>query len=258
MGIALVMQVLRVPMGVSNALLVRLLGIGVLIAIHWILFFLSAQVSTVSISLAGFATTSLWTALLEPLIRRQKIQKVEILIGLIILLGLYLIFLFEFDHLLGLSLGVASAIGAAVFASLNVQVAQKGHPPLVISFYEMVGACAASGLVMPFLAHWTDKPLWPNATDWAWILVLAWVCTVFAHTVSVSLMRRFSAFAINLVVNLEPVYGIILAVIFLGQKEKMSLGFYAGAALILCTVLLYPWLSRQLGTSEKTNQQSLS
>ena len=221
-------------------------GTGLLIAMHWILFFASARVSNASVCLAGMATCSLWTALLEPLMYRRQIKIFEVILGALAIAGLYVIFRFEFNHALGLSMALLSAALAAVFSVLNSKFTKK-HDPYLITFYEMVGACVGTALFFP-LYTWYFEPgglqMQLQSMDWLYLLILSLICTVYAYSVSVELMKRLSAFVVNLTVNLEPVYGIILAVLVFGDKEKMNPGFYLGTSIILLSVLLYPVFNR--------------
>ncbi|HEX8530523.1 MAG TPA: DMT family transporter [Cytophagales bacterium] len=227
--------------------LAALLGTGALISAHWILFFAAARVANASVCLAGMATCSLWTALLEPLSSRKPVRLLEIFLGLLVVVGLYVIFHFEFDHALGLMLAVASAMLAAVFTIINSRFTHR-YDSLVITGYEMGGAFLATALFLPFyretLAAGSQLQLVPTAADWLYIALLAWLCTVYAYSAAVGLMQKFSAFAMNLTVNLEPVYGIVLAFLFFGEKEKMTTGFYLGTLVILLAVLAYPALNR--------------
>lgn len=222
----------------------KITGTGALIAAHWILFFEAARVSNASVCLAGMATCSLWTSVLEPLASNKKIRLFEVFLGLVVIGGLYIIFRFEFDHALGLTLAVISALLAAIFTVINSKFAQR-HNPYRITFYEMAGANIAIVLFFPFYGKFGNGlNLIPVGLDWLYIFLLASVCTVYAYSVSVELMKRLSAFVVNLTVNLEPVYGIILALIIFGEKEKMGEGFYLGTAVILLSVLAYPPLNR--------------
>ena len=220
-------------------------GTGVLIALHWILFFLSARISNASVCLAGMATCSLWTSLIEPLSQGRKIRGFEVLLSIVAFIGIGVIFNVEFDYLSGLLIAVLSAFIASVFTVINGRLT-KTHDPYVITFYEMVGACVFTAMFFPiYTGVFVDSlSLSPTLDDWFYLSVLAIVCTVYAYSVSVELMKRLSAFSINLVVNLEPVYGIILALIIFGDSEEMSPGFYLGTLLILTSVLLYPLLNR--------------
>lgn len=226
---------------------VKMLLTGTVIALHWILFFAAARVATVSVCLAGMATGSLWTSLLEPLLQRRRVRLLEIGLGLLAMAGLYVVFRFEFNHALGLGMAVVSAALSALFSVINARFA-KDYYAQVVTFYETAGAFVSTAILLPVFAafFYGNQPinLVPNATDWLWILILAWVCTVYAYSAAVWLLRKFSPFAINLTVNLEPVYGIMLAVLIFGEKEKMTAGFYFGTSVILASVLLYPVLNR--------------
>jgi len=207
------------------------------------------KVSKISICLAGMATCSLFTAFLEPLINRSKIKWYEVLLGMIVIGGLYTIFHFEFDHVLGLSLALCSAFLASVFSILNSRFT-KVESPMFITFYEMIGACAFCTLFFPLykvtLAEGNALQLALTPIDILYIVILSLVCTVFAFYVSVEIMKRISAFNVNLTINLEPVYGIVLAFAIFGEKEKMSVGFYIGTLVILMAVLSYPLLDKYL------------
>ena len=226
-----------------------IVGVGFIIAGHWLLFFISARVSSASICLAGLATVTLWTSLLEPVLIRRRVKAHEVLLGIVILFGLYLVLRFEFDHALGLALSVGSAMCGSVFTIINSQLTRR-HSPATITFYEMVGAFLATVLFLPvqqyFFAPDRQLHLAPSLMDWLWIGILSVVCTVYAFSASVHLMKRFSAYTMNLTVNLEPVYGIGLAVLIFGDKEKMSGGFYLGTLVILASVLVYPMLDKYL------------
>ncbi len=245
LGILCVAQ--KKTLALGSRPVVRLLLTGAIIAIHWILFFAAARVANVSICLAGMATGSLWTSLLEPLFQRRKVRLLEISLGLIAMAGLYLVFHFQFNHALGLAMAVASAMLAALFSVINSRFAVV-YEAQVVTFYEMLGAFLCSVILLPVFAalFYNQEPIhWlPASTDWLWILILAWVCTVYAYSAGVHLLRKFTPFAVNLTINLEPVYGIVLAVLIFGEKERMTPGFYAGTLLILLAVLLYPLLKR--------------
>lgn len=246
-GLFLVLKFWKQPLTIhSRKHLLIILGTGVLIAGHWILFFLSARISNASVCLAGMATCSLWTSLIEPISQGRKIKGFEVMLSIIAFVGIGIIFNVEFDYLSGLLVAVLSAFIASVFTVINGRLT-KTYDPYVITFYEMVGACIATALFFPiYTGFFVDKlVLNPTMDDWFYLSVLAIVCTVYAYSISVELMKRMSAFSINLVVNLEPVYGIILALIIFGDSEEMSPGFYLGTLLILTSVLLYPLLNRR-------------
>ncbi|MGY6560236.1 MAG: DMT family transporter [Nitritalea sp.] len=226
----------------SRASLIRIMGTGMLIGLHWVLFFGAARASTASVCLAGMATTSLWTAFIEPFAYKTKVKWYEVLLGLLVISGLYVIFRFEGGYWLGLSMAIASAFLGAVFSVINSKLTKK-HEPYTLTFYEMLGACLFTLLCMPIYSMYFAEEglqLLPQGLDWLWLFLLGGVCTVYAFAVSVELMRRITAFAVNLTINLEPVYGIVLAVLIFGEKEQMTPGFYLGTLIILISVLLYP------------------
>ena len=222
----------------------KLLGVGAIIALHWTLFFLAARVANVSVCLAGMATSSLWASVLEPLLLRRRVRAFEVFLGLVVLGGLYLIFRFEFNKGLGLTLAVLSAMLSSLFTIINSRFAPK-YNALVISYYEMMGAFVGSaGLVLGYVLLTSPLPetLYPTrGAQWGWLLVLSLVCTVYAYSVGIKLLRKFSPYLAILTVNLEPVYGIVLAVLIFGASERMTPGFYAGTLVILAAVLAYPF-----------------
>jgi drug/metabolite transporter (DMT)-like permease len=236
-------QSVRIPFGQ----VVRLLSVGSLVAVHWITFFLAARLSSVSVCLAGMATLALWTSLLEPLLLWRRIRGYEVFLGLLTMVGLYLVSQAEFDQLLGLAVAILSAGLSALFSVLNVKLV-KQHSPLRLTFYEMMGACLSIVLFFPiyslYFTEGAGLQLALVSWDWLWLLVLAGVCTVYAFSASIELMKRLSAFVINLTTNLEPVYGIVLAVIIFGSEERMSGGFYLGTLVILFSVLIHPVLDQ--------------
>lgn len=230
----------------SNEIL-KMLSTGLLMSAHWILFFAAARISTVSVALAGLATCSLWTSFIEPMLTHRKIKWFEVALGSMGMVGLYVIFQFEFDHALGLTMSVVAAFLSALFTVINGKFAAR-HNHYVITFYEMIGAFLGTVLFLPlYMRYFAPEgvlQLFPTSLDWFYLSLLALVCTVYAYSIAVQLMQKISAFVINLTVNLEPVYGIILAVLIFGDDEKMTDGFYVGTLIILASVLIYPILNR--------------
>lgn len=236
----------------------RLLATGGLIGLHWVMFFMAARLANVSVCLAGMATSSLWASVLEPLILRRRVRTIEVILGAVVMAGLYLIFRFEFDKVVGLLVAVVSAMLSSLFTIINSRFTQR-YNALVISFYEMIGASV--GALILWLIVRASAP--PDVTDavqyvpesllqWGWLFVLSLVCTVYAYTVGVSLLRKFSPYMAVLTVNLEPVYGILLAVLIFGDTERMTLGFYGGTLVILAAVLAYPFLNSRFTKTQAT------
>jgi drug/metabolite transporter (DMT)-like permease len=247
-GMGAVIFFTRGQFKVARADLLKLFGIGFIVAFHWIVFFGSARVSNVSVSLVGFATNSLWASLLDPWFNKTQIKKYEVILGMIVLTGLYIIFSFDFQYKLGLLLGISAGFTSSLFSVFNSKMVKR-IPARSITFYEMIGVFLGTGVFFPFYKMlWADNHhlnLVPSGMDLLYIGVLAGVCSVYAYTVAVELMKRISVFMIQLTLNLEPVYGIIMAVIIFGQQEKMNFNFYVGTAIILGAVITYPFVKKR-------------
>lgn len=247
-GMAVVILVMKGTFAVTPKQLLQLFLVGTLVAVHWVAFFGSARVANVSVSLVGFATNSLWAALLEPLFNRSKIKKFELLLGLVVLSALYLIFSFRFQYYLGLALGVLAGFTSALFSVFNSRLVRK-IPSSTITFYEMGGTFISLLIFLPiYQALWATGgrlQLLPSAEDILWISLLAFVCSVYAYAVAIELMKKITVFMLQLTLNLEPLYGIVMAVIIFGERERMGWNFYAGTVIILAAVLVYPWLKRR-------------
>lgn len=228
--------------------LARMFFVGFLFAINWILFFLAAKVSNASLCLAGMATTAIWSSLLEPLFQKNKINRLQVLFAFIALLGISIVLNIEFDRALGLFLSIGAALFAAIFTIANKHIVKR-HEPIKIMFYEMLGAFIATTLFLPFyIINFSRGKLVLNPTrdDWFYLTIIGLICTVYAHTMSVKLLKRISAFTMSFTTNLEPVYGIILAFLILGESERMSAGFYLGTGLVLVSVIVYSYIEKDV------------
>lgn len=248
LGIGLVIVLRKGTFQVTARSFTYLILIGVIVALHWVSFFGSGRVANVSVSLVGFATNSLWTAILEPWMNRTRIKKFELVLGFIVLSGLYIIFSFDFQYKLGLTLGILAGLTSAVFSIFNSKMVRT-IPAFTISFYEMMGCFLGLAVFLPVYKFiWAPGEsilYWPTLMDWFWIATLAGVCSVYAYTTAVELMKKISVFLIQLTLNLEPVYGIIMALIIFGSSEKMGTNFYVGTGIIMIAVLVYPFLRKR-------------
>lgn len=213
---------------------------GALIAAHWITFFHSIKISNVSVTLACVSTGAFFGSLIEPLVYKRKIDIAEILLGLLVIVGLYLIFRFEGNYTAGIIVALISAFLAACFSVLNSKLV-KGHTPFRITFLEMLGGWLAISIFAIYSLFSGSMQLSQFALggmDWLYLLILGSICTAYAFIESVSVMKHLSSYTVLLTTNLEPVYGIILALLILGESEKMNPYFYVGAAIILSTVVM--------------------
>lgn len=222
----------------------KVFGTGALLGAHWILFFGSIQLANVSICLAGMATISFFTALVEPLMNKTRLGGSDLLLGLMVVPGLLLIAGAGRSHGLGLACSLMAALLAAVFSVLNRRFALQGLAPEAVTFYEMIGAALFCALVLPFFGL-PARALLPSAGDVFWLLVLAGLCTAFAFSFYVHLLRRFTAFTSNLAASFEPVYGILLAVLLFGEHREFQPTFYLGVLVILAANLLHVIFQRQ-------------
>ena len=218
--------------------ILKLIGIGFLIAMHWVCFYGSIKYANVSIGLVCFASSGLFTALFEPIFTQKKISVVEVILGLISLAGIYLIFHFDIRYRTGIMIGIGSAVLSALFSVLNKRHVNISAPQTVM-FYELGGGLLILTVLMPFyLRYFPTTTIFPSLKDMGWLLLLSLLCTVYAMDLMLQALRKVSAFTINLSLNLEPVYGIILAFIFFHENEKLNNSFYWGMSLIAVSVLL--------------------
>ncbi|MDO5510834.1 MAG: EamA family transporter [Weeksellaceae bacterium] len=225
-----------ISLQVSRRLLLQFLGVGVIIAVHWYLFFGAIKVSNVSVALSTMATGAFFSALLEPLFFKTKLKPYELLLALLVMACLWLIFQASPEYWLGILMGVGCSLLSALFSILNAKL-QRVHAPRKIMFYEMLGAFLCTFVVM--LASGNMHMLYPLPTmDWVWLLVLGTLITAFPMIESVNLLKHISPFSLLLAVNLEPVYGIILAYFIFGESEQMSPVFYAAAMVMVLVIIL--------------------
>lgn len=236
----------RTPFQLPFRTIIKLIGVGFIVALHWVTFFHAIKISTISVALGCLATTTLFTSFLEPILIKRALSKLEVLIGFIIIIGLYTIFQFEPNHLTGIATGIFSAFLAALFTVLNKRLIRV-YNPTTISFYEMAGGFTALTFLLWLNNSFSSGLAIPTYWDWFYLLILGTICTAYAFMASVKVMKSLSAYTVVLAINLEPVYGILMAFLIFGDSERMSLGFYAGTLIILGAVLLFPVLRRKKG-----------
>ncbi len=226
----------KVPLHIGKKTLsIMLLG-GAVIAVHWVTFFWAIKVSTVSVALATMSTGAFFTAILEPILYKRKFVWYELLFGLLVISGLLIIFKVEKQYAFGIGLALISSFLAAVFALMNGKLVRLAKPS-VISFYELGSGVLFLSIFLGATNGFTPEFFELSNSDWLYILILASVCTAYAFIASIGVMRSLSPYTVMLTINLEPVYGILLAFFLLGEAEKMSPLFYLGAGIIVATVI---------------------
>ena len=209
---------------------------GLVIALHWLAFFGAIKISNVSVTLAIMSTGALFASLLEPLLYGRKIIWYEVVFGGIVVVGLYLIFKVETQYFWGILLALCASFLGALFSVINGKFALK-YKASVISFYEILSGFLCITLYLVFSGSYNASFFSLSVNDWIFLLILASACTAYAFIASVHVMKWISPYTVMLTINLEPVYGIILALLILGDSENMSPQFYIGTAIILITVV---------------------
>lgn len=230
---------------------------GVIIALHWLTFFGAIKAANVSVTLACMSTGAFFTSLLEPLFYKRKFIAYELVFGLIVVVALYMIFEVEPEYQLGIILALISAFLSAIFTLFNGRFIEH-HNPTKISFYELL---IGTAFIVGYLAFakadtfFTPEFFTLSPEDWIYIFILATICTAYAFISSVKVMKHLSPYTIMLTINLEPVYGILLAFFILGDSEKMEPRFYYGALIILGVVIANGILkNRHVFRQKKSNQ----
>ena len=216
-------------------------GIGVLVALHWLTFYGAIKLSNASVAATCIAFATPMTALVEPLLTRQKFRPRDLLLGLVSLPGIWLVVggVPAGMHA-GIVAGVASALLVALFGTLNKRMVEGGDPLTVTALELGAGTLTLTLLapLMPLLVPAFAGPLLvlPSPIDGFWLVVLALACTLFPFALCLVALRHLSAFTAQLSVNLEPIYAIVLAAIIFGEQQELSMQFYAGVAIILGVV----------------------
>ena len=236
MGIYVVIS--RAKIRISFKSILKLSFAGIIIALHWITFFASIKTSNISIALAMFSTGAFFASLLEPIIYKRKIIWYEIIFGIVVIIGVFIITHSELQYLFGIILGLVSAFLSSFFAVLNGKFLEH-HTATVISFYEFISGVAFISVYLLFSSSGFNSEFFMlHISDIIYLLILASICTAYAFIASVYVMRYISPFTVVLTYNLEPVYGIILAILVFPEKENMSLNFYIGAAIVISVVMI--------------------
>lgn len=223
---------IKVPFNVLVGFIVS----GIIIAAHWLTFYQAIKVSNVSITLACLSTGAFFASILEPIFYKRKIIWYELLFGIIVVVGLGIIFNVETKFKTGIYLAVTSAFLSALFSVINGKYA-KEYDPNVISLYELSSGVFFLSIYLFFAGSFTPAFFALSVNDLIWLFLLSSICTAYAFSASVKVMKFLSPFTVMLTINLEPIYGIILALLIFKDGEEMSPLFYVGALIILATVI---------------------
>jgi drug/metabolite transporter (DMT)-like permease len=222
----------KVPLNILIGFIVS----GIIIALHWLTFYQAIKVSNVSITLACLSTGAFFASILEPIFFKRKIIWYELLFGVIVIVGLSIIFNVETKYKTGIYLAVTSAFLSALFSVINGKYAKEFHPN-IISVYELSSGVFFLSLYLLFTGSFSPEFFIISVNDLIWLFLLSSICTAYAFSASVKVMKFLSPFTVMLTINLEPIYGIILALLIFKDGEEMEPLFYIGALLILITVI---------------------
>lgn len=218
--------------------IVKIMAVGVVAALHWVSFYGSVKYANISVALVCFSSVGFFTALLEPVLLKQKMNVVDLLLGVLVMGGIYIIFHFDTRYKTGIILGVICAILMAFVMVFIRQMMQRMNAETLIT-YQITGGFIGLTILMPLYLH--QFPVLTILPDWKnllWLLVLSWGCSVWAFQLSANALKKIAAFTVNLSFNLEPVYGILLAFIIYRENEKLGASFFVGGGLIILSVLL--------------------
>lgn len=224
--------------------MMQIAGIGFLVALHWITFYGAIKYSVVSVALTCLATITFFTSIIEPLFYRKKMRPLDVISGFAIIPAIYLIFYFSGRYGTGICLGLCSAFFAALFSVLNKKMVAR-YEAVSITFIELGSGFLCISLFLPFYVMIFDHvTLLPSQNDLIYLLILSIFCTCVPFILSLNCLKYLSAFTSNLTINLEPVYGIIMACFIFHDYRELNAGFYCGAVIILFIVFMNPVLNR--------------
>ena len=238
-------KIAKVKLKVSLNAIIKFSLAGIIIALHWITFFGAIDESNISITLAMFSTGAFFASFIEPIVYKRNFIWYEIFFGIIVVIGVFVITQSEFKYINGIILGISSAFFSSLFAVLNGSFL-KQHTATVISFYEFLsGVLFITIYILFFGKDFSSSFFNLNASDFGYLFILASICTAYAFIASVYVMKLISPYTVVLTYNLEPIYGILLAILIFPEKEKMSPEFYYGTVIIIVTVILNAILKKR-------------
>lgn len=218
--------------------ILKISGIGFLLGLHWVFFYGSIKASNISIGVVCFSLTGFFTAFLEPLLNRHTVSLKEVLFSLLTLTGIVLIFHLDARYRLGIGLGIVSSVLAALFTITNKKI-RKRHNANTLLLFEMGGGFIGLSFILPFyLYYFPVQSVFPDKSDFIYLLLLASFCTIGLYLLQIQVLNKISAFTVNLSYNLEPLYSILLAMLFFNEAQELNTSFYLGLGLILLSVLL--------------------
>lgn len=237
--------------GLSRKTFWKLVGIGLIVTAHWLAFYGSIKVANISVALTCLATTSFFVSVLEPLFFGRKFIWHELLLALLVVPAMYLIFHFSGSFKTGIILGLISTFFATLFSLLNKKMIEETKP-LNITFIEIATGFVVLSAIMPlYLQAQPETDLHPSQSDIINLILFSGLATVVPFTLSLYCMRHISVFTASITLNLEPVYGIGMAILLFNEQEHLQPEFYIGTLLILAVVFINPFIQKRFGDQAK-------
>lgn len=216
----------------------KIIAIGFLLSLHWVMFYASIKFSNVSVGVVCFCLSGFFTALLNPLVNHKRISLVELLLSLMTLAGISLIFHFDNSFRTGILFGVVSAFLFACYAILNGKIGSSDGIVKTTAF-QMIGGAIGLGALLPLYLNWQPSAvIMPTSSDLYYILLLAFCCTVCMCSLLNKAQKSISAFSVSLSFNMEPIYSIALAIILFREDKMLGTAFYIGLSLIALSLIL--------------------
>ena len=235
--------------------LFKIAGVGFVLALHWLTFYAAVKYGNASVAVVCIAAAGFFSALLEPLFFKVRLQWLDLALGLVALFGIGILFNFHPQHRTGITFGLFSAFGSALFPIFNKRLLEKTEPVL-LTFYEFLGGGILLLLLTPlYVMLFPAAQCWPQYTDWLWLLLLVLVCTVWAFKLQLDALKYLSPFTVNLMYNLEPVYGVGLAFFLLNEAHLFNQQFYVGLFLVLFSMSIQLWRVIQRNRKSRSPDQ---
>jgi drug/metabolite transporter (DMT)-like permease len=216
----------------------KIMAVGCIVALHWVAFYGSIKYANISVALTCFSSVGFFTAFLEPLLLKKKMIWIEAALGFLAIIGIYIIFDFHPQYKTGIIFGIIAAVLCALFAIYN-KILTRDFLPKTIIIYEMSGGLLMLTFLIPlYLIKFNAAYYWPTTSDWGWLVVLSWLCTIICFDLQLKALKKISAFTANLTYNLEPIYGIVLAIIIFKENKILTIHFYTGLSFIVIAIIL--------------------
>lgn len=250
-GIFLFMVIRRQKLNTTFKNLGIYFAIGLIVAIHWLTFYGSIKESNVSITLACFATGSLFSAFIEPFFFKRRIRLYEVVFGLMVAAAIAMIMSIETKYTLGIILGILAALTSSLMGVFNAMLVRNGHNGATVSMYEMTGGFLALTVYVLFTDPSLDPYFKMSGADWSYLLLLGLACTTVPFLISMHVLKTISPYTVSLTLNLETLYGIVFAYFIYHEEKQLTDWFYYGSAIILSTIFLNGYIKYRQGKREK-------